>query len=206
MNKTEQNNICAVIPAAGKSSRMDSYKPLLKFDNDRTFIEKIVDEFLNFGCNEIIVVVNEEIYNNAWDNILSKFESKVSVIINKRLHFERFYSIKLGLGKLKSRQASFIHNCDNPFINQSILSTIFKNRISEGSVSPVYNNIGGHPILISKPIIERIIHSKENDANFKDVIHLFPSKKINIDDKDVLTNINTQLEYQEFLNSKSRAY
>lgn len=204
MNKTEQNNICAVIPAAGESSRMDSYKPLLRFDNGRTFIEKIVHEFLNFGCGEIIVVVNEEIYNDAWDNILSKFDSKVNVIINRRLHFERFYSIKLGLEKLKNRQASFIHNCDNPFINQGILSAIFRNRFSEGSVSPVYNNSGGHPILISKPIIENIIHSKENDANFRDIIHLFPSKKINIDDKDVLTNINTQLEYREFLNSKSR--
>ncbi len=197
MNKTRQNNVCAVIPTAGKSSRMKSFKPLLSFDKDRTFIEKIIDEFFEFGCSEIVVVVNEELYNNELGKSLSKIESKVVVIINDKLEFERFYSIKLGLKKLKTKEYCFIHNCDNPFINQEIISTVFENKISDGYVSPTFNNQGGHPILISEPIINKIIQSTENDSNFKDIINLFHCKKVNINSKDILANINTESEYQK---------
>ena len=205
MHKIGQNIVCAVIPAAGRSSRMGSFKPLLKFNEGITFIEKIVIEFLDFECDEIVVVVNEEIYNSVWNDILSKFEPKVSVIINNSLDLERFYSIKLGLSKLKNKHTCFIHNCDNPFINQNILTSIFKNRTPDGYVKPTFNNHGGHPILISEPIINRIIQSTENDANFRDVLNSFPSKKINIETKAVLTNINNQLEYQRFVESNSIA-
>ncbi len=199
MRNNGENNVCAVIPAAGRSSRMRSYKPFLSFDSKRTFIEKIIDEFIDFGCDEIIVVVNEDIYNNSWDSVLSKLDTKVKVIINDKLENERFYSIKLGLKELNDNKNCFIHNCDNPFINQKILTTVFKNKISEGYVVPTYNNHGGHPVLISEPIINYIVSSTEDNANFKDVINTFPSKKINIDTKDVLTNINTESEYQQIV-------
>nr|NQU91297.1 NTP transferase domain-containing protein [Bacteroidota bacterium] len=202
MNKSGQNNVCAVIPAAGRSTRMKSFKPLLTFDKERNFIEKIVDEFLEFGCSEIIVVVNEKLYNNPWIKVLSERASKVSVIINNKLEFERFYSIKLGLNKLRTKKYCFIHNCDNPFINQEIITTVFENKISDGYVSPIYNNQGGHPILISEPIIKSIIHSTENDSNFKDVINLFPCRKVNIDTKDILTNINTESQYHQLVDFK----
>ncbi len=176
---------------------MGSFKPLLSYDNERTFIEKIIDEFLDFGCSEIVVVVNEEIYNNAWDKVLSKLDSKVNVIINDKLEFERFYSIKLGLTELKNKKNCFIHNCDNPFVNQEILRSVFENKIPDGYVSPSFDKQGGHPVLISEPIINSIINSAKNDANFKDVINSFPCKRININIKDILTNINTVSEYQQ---------
>jgi len=195
MSKFEKNNVCALIPAAGKSYRMKTYKPLLKFDKTRTFIEKIVDEFLNFGSKQIIVVVNQEIYNEIC-KLLSKKSSAVCIVVNDKLEFERFYSIKLGLNKITEKTYCFIHNCDNPFINQKILTTIFENKISDGYVSPTFNIRGGHPILISKPIINNIVHSFKNDANFKEVISGFPVKKIDINNENILVNVNTQSDYQ----------
>lgn len=88
MINVKQNSVCAVIPAAGMSSRMKTYKPLLRFDKNRTFIEKIIDEFLNFGCNQIVVVTNREIYNEV-NKLLSEKGSHVSVIINDKLEIER---------------------------------------------------------------------------------------------------------------------
>jgi molybdenum cofactor cytidylyltransferase len=202
MSKTGQNNVCAVIPAAGRSSRMRSFKPLLRFDEDRTFIEKIVGEFLDFGCSEIVIIVNDELYEQAWDDIFSKLDSGVSVIINDQLSFERYYSIKLGLQSLQNCEYCFIHNCDNPFVDQKIITALFKNKIGNGYVSPTFNKQGGHPILISEPIIKSIIHSKGNDSNFRDVLNPFTSKKISIDTQDILANINTELQYQQFADFK----
>ncbi len=196
MIKVDQNSVCAVIPAAGMSSRMKTYKPLLKFDKNQTFIEKIVDEFLNFGCNQIVVVTNREIYNEV-NKLLSKKGSRVSVIINDKLEFERFYSIKLGLNKIKEKTYCFIHNCDNPFINQQILSTVFKNKISGGYVCPIFNEKGGHPVLISKPIISTIVNTIDNDENFRDIISNFPINKVKINTKNILININTKSDYQQ---------
>jgi len=197
MNKPGQNNVCAVIPAAGRSQRMKTFKPLLKFDKEKTFIEKIVGEFLEFGCSEIIVIVNEEIYAMAWDKILSKMGSKVKIIVNDKLEFERFYSIKLGLEKLKNKHYCFIHNSDNPLLDQSILRTIFSNKISDGYVSPSFNNQGGHPVLISEPIISSIIQSNRNDSNFKDILNSFACKKVNLTNDNILVNINTEKEYKQ---------
>ncbi len=196
MMNVDQNSVCAVIPAAGLSSRMKTYKPLLKFDKKQTFIEKIVDEFLNFGCNQIIVVTNHEIYNEV-NQLLSEKGTHVSVIINDKLEFERFYSIKLGLNEIKEKTYCFIHNCDNPFINQQILSTVVKNKIPNGFVCPIYNKKGGHPVLISKPIINTIVNTINNDENFRDIINHFPISKVKINTKNILININTRSDYQQ---------
>ena len=199
MTEKGNKNVNAVIPAAGRSQRMQSFKPLLPFDKERSFIEKIVDEFVDFGCNEIIVVINKDIYKVSKDTVLKKLERQVEIIINENLDYGRYYSIKLGLQKLKNKEYCFIHNCDNPLINQEILSGIFSHKFSGGYVSPVYDDHGGHPVLISKVMIKRIIESEENAANFREVIQSFPLKKININTKDILANINTINDYNQLL-------
>ncbi len=101
--------------------------------------------------------------------------------------------------KIPNTENCFIHNSDNPFINQEILNKVYTNKKNDGYVSPTYNGRGGHPILISKPIIEKIINSSENNSNFRDIINKFPSKKIEINNKEILTNINTKSEYNKLI-------
>ncbi|MGL4954693.1 MAG: molybdenum cofactor guanylyltransferase, partial [Cetobacterium sp.] len=56
MNKIK--NIDALILAGGKSSRMNFLdKALLKYDNNRTFLEKITDDLENF--ENLMVSVNK---------------------------------------------------------------------------------------------------------------------------------------------------
>ena len=54
-NKSDSS---VVILAAGFSSRMKQAKFSLKFDNNRTFLEKIIEEYQTFAGKEIIVVLN----------------------------------------------------------------------------------------------------------------------------------------------------
>lgn len=199
MIKSGRNNVCAVIPAAGRSSRMNSYKPLLKFDEDRNFIEKIIDEFAEFGCKQVVVVVNEEIFLSEWNKTLSERAPGVSIILNDKLHLERYYSVKSGLKELEACDFCFIHNCDNPFIDQKILSAVFEKRIPDGYVSPVYNQKGGHPVLVSEPIINLIAESSEDDSNLREILSLFHCRKVNFDSEVILRNINTKKEYRHFI-------
>lgn len=202
MKKFVKNKVAALIPAAGESSRMKTPKPFLKFDKERVFIEKIVDEFIAFGCQEIAVIVNEKIYQEC-SKLIQKKSPSIKIILNDRLDLERFYSIKLGLISLTNSDFCFIQNCDNPFINQEILQAIYKDKSLENYIQPTYKSRGGHPILLPKFISTKISQSKENDSNFKDILSHFPTKKVELDFENILLNINTNAEYQrisKFLN------
>ncbi len=199
MKGFEKNNLCAVIAAAGKSSRMETPKLFLKFDQKRTFIEKIVDEFLDFGCQQIALVVNQDNYDFSC-NLFYKNADKVHVVLNDRLDFERFFSIKLGSITLVNCSFCFIHNCDNPFINQEILTDIYNKKENDFFVQPTYKSHGGHPILISKSIINNIVNSKQNDTNLKEFLSAFQVKRVEIENENILLNINTQAEYQHISN------
>ncbi|HEY7786021.1 MAG TPA: NTP transferase domain-containing protein, partial [Pyrinomonadaceae bacterium] len=53
------NNVCAILLAAGRSSRMPAFKPLLPF-GDKTVISTVVDNVREAGVDQIVVVVGHE--------------------------------------------------------------------------------------------------------------------------------------------------
>ena len=56
-----------IILAAGKSSRMGENKFALKYDNNLSFIEKIIETYRDFKCEEIVIVLNKkgiEVFKN----------------------------------------------------------------------------------------------------------------------------------------------
>jgi len=137
----EIKNTAAVILAADASSRMQSPKALLLFSPGITFIEKIVSEYANLGCTAIAVVVNENTASTV-KQLLSLHE-KVSVIVNDRPEFERFYSLKLGLENVREADFCFFQNVDNPFIDSMTLDLLFKERSDDAFIVPVCKGKGG---------------------------------------------------------------
>ncbi|MCD6556855.1 MAG: NTP transferase domain-containing protein, partial [Bacteroidales bacterium] len=119
-------NISAIILAAGLSSRMKEHKTELPFDNNRNFLQKISEEYLNFTCKEIIVVFNTENYNSYIDKGL-KFNDQIKIVINKYPEKGRFFSLKVGISALSETCFSYIQNIDNPFVNQDILNLLNSN-------------------------------------------------------------------------------
>ena len=196
MNKKSKNikSCSAVILAAGRSSRMGVPKFALKFNNQNTFLEEIIEKYNSFGCNEIVVVVNSEGVS-VLDKNKIKLSDKIKVFINEHLEWERFYSIKLGLKKSNNYHPVFIHNVDNPFVNLNILSSLFDEITATNFVVPEFKNKGGHPILISEKIIKNIISEEKNDLNFRDFLKRFEKKNIEVDDERILVNVNSEKEY-----------
>ena len=143
-----QKNISAIILSAGKSERMGVPKFSLKFDTKTTFLEKLIDEYSSFGCNEIIVVLNKTsavLYHQLKLNI----PSNVNVVINHHPEWERFYSLKLAALALSEAKPVFVSNIDNPFLTQETLNTLFKEVENSDYISPSFNGKGGHPFLLS---------------------------------------------------------
>jgi len=190
------NNLSVIILAGGSSERMKYPKPFLPFDSQITFIEKIVLEYYNFGCSEVIIVLNKELNLQPWDINLSNISSKTSIIINKHSDFGRFYSIQLGTKALQNIEQCFIQNVDNPFIDQDLLKEIYSSRVNNGYVVPIYLDKGGHPVLISNNVIKSIIEEKNIYINFKEKLKKFNRKSISVVSKKLLVNINTIEDYK----------
>jgi molybdenum cofactor cytidylyltransferase len=183
-----------VILAAGESSRMAYPKAFLRYNSKMRFIDKIIDEYIDFGITNIVVVTNSRIISNL------NLDENISVVINERLEYERFYSIKLGLEKAMGCDFCYIQNVDNPFVNEVILRKLYYKSNSTGSTVPVFNDKGGHPVLINKDIINKIIAANGSVLNFKDILGEFPSSRIEVNDDSILVNINTPEDYKNYFN------
>ncbi|TRZ75516.1 MAG: hypothetical protein D4R97_02315 [Bacteroidetes bacterium] len=183
-----------IVLAAGLSQRMKSPKALLPFDKQMTFIERITGLYTEWGCKEIIVVVNKE--NSELIRQVNHMPEAVSVVVNDHPEYERFYSVKLGLRALKSSEFCFLQNVDNPFIDKGILETLFGNRSSEAIVSPVFQNKGGHPVLLNHKSMRLITAYPTDNANLKEILGTIECKKVEMQDDKVLININSPEEYE----------
>lgn len=193
-----------IILAGGNSNRFGSPKPFLLFNRHTTFLEKIVNEYLEFGCIDIVLVINQNLSEIFCNTFSESFRSKIKVIYNSNSELGRFYSLKLGVSSDDSLDYSaeyyFIQNIDNPFTDSLTLQKLYDNRKDNAYVTPVFLNRGGHPILIPGIIIELIKKEKNINLNIKDFLSQFNKITVEIDSDKLLVNINTPDDYKKYFN------
>ncbi len=84
-----------VILAAGLSNRMGKKKPLLRFNNEFTFLEKIVSAYKLWGIAKPVVVVNRDVLFKI-NQLKSQWLEDCKFVLNQYPDYGRFYSIKAG--------------------------------------------------------------------------------------------------------------
>jgi len=185
---------------------MGKKKPLLRFNNELTFLEKIVSVYKSWGVEKPVVVVNHDVLFKI-NQLKSQWLEDCKFILNQHIDYGRFYSIKLGLQNIMKNLPVFIHNVDNPFVNHCVLQLLF-DQLGKGDFAvPVYKGKGGHPVLLSEKIITAIIAEKEHDLNLRDFLKDYSRQEVEVDDETVLVNINTMEEYGNyFKNYKTRCH
>lgn len=193
-----------VILAAGTSSRMGTPKFLLEYDENTTFLEQIIKGYEAFGCKRIIVVLNEDNARLLRQNYLPYLSDKIEIVVNRHLNWERFYSVKLALAKLNSNSPVFIHNVDNPFVNQSILQLLLENISENNFVVPEFQGSRGHPILLSEKIVKGIVFEEKNNSNLKNFLKIYKKLVVEVNDDKILVNINSKEDYDVFRTLKNR--
>jgi len=198
-NNKIKKDFSAIILAAGKSSRIGFPKLSLRYNENKIFIEQIVNEYESFGCKEIIIVVNETGNNFLTENKI-QFSDNVKIVINEHPDWHRFYSLKTGAKSMSEVLPVFVHNVDNPFVNHKVLNELLVYIDKADYLSPEFKGKGGHPILLSKKIVEDVIATKEDQIHFKEFLNQYPKKKVQVDDEKVLVNINTKDDYRQYFN------
>lgn len=198
--------ISGLILAAGMSSRMGNFKPLLKINN-KTMIEHSIDNMLAAGVEDIVLVLGYR--GNEIEEVL-KFHGysnkKVQVIYNEKYDTtEMLDSVKIGLNKIRKCDAFFLLPGDMPAINPyTFLKIIDKLRYSENKLKIVFPTIEGykkHPPLISKAYIYDILNF-ESDGGLRELWKNFQSNilTIPVDDTGCTIDVDTKIQYKEVCN------
>ena len=200
----KRENVGALILAAGSSSRMGTPKAFLPFDEKSNFLEKICSTYIEWGCNKVVVVINEASQKKV--RITGDHDQTVTIVVNDHPEFERFYSVKLGLQKMTKSDFCFIQNVDNPFLTHTILNNLYRARSNEAYVVPTFGNKGGHPILLNKKTILYLSSFPDNAANLRQVLGEVPCKKVMEKDSHILVNINESDEYERQMLSNKRKW
>ncbi len=191
--RSEANDCNVIILAGGRSSRMNFPKAWLPFSKDLSILEHIVNGYASIGCKQITVVLNEW-YVKGFNSTLKKIEKKANVVLNKFAEKGRIYSLQLGIKAMQRNGMTFIHNVDNPDVNQSTLESLLEAK-PNGYARPVHSTSGGHPILVTNGVLENILLSEE-DVILRDLLSEHSRDDVPVDDSTVLLNINTPDEYR----------
>lgn len=148
---------------AGLSGRMNSFKPLLKLNNGKTFIQNIVTKLAHV-CDEIIVVTgfkSEDIEKNL-DAIEKK--DKLRFVFNENYQSGMFTSLQAGLREANSKWFLY-HFVDQPSLPINFYSDFIQQINKQFNwIQPKYNNRKGHPILFDDFVKHKILEISINNT------------------------------------------
>lgn len=193
-----KDNTCAVILAAGFSSRMQTIKALLQTKEDDLFLEKIIKTYKKALINEIILVVNQELFEKLPKQI---HKTQVGIIVNQNPEKGRLYSISLALKNIGSHKACFIHDVDRPCVKHETIVAMMKKNELNSYLQPRYKGQNGHPVLLCDSIIGFIRNSEIENQKLSDILMHFDKKTIEVNDFGVVVNINIPEDYKKYIES-----
>ena len=139
------NQVAAILLAAGRSSRMGAFKPLLPFGN-KTVIECCIDYLREGGVETVVVVLGHRA-----NDIQSKLaERPVTFAFNNDPDSEMGASIAAGVHELPDKaQATLIALVDHPAVPAIVVSSLIESwKKGARLVIPTWQDRGGHPVLV----------------------------------------------------------
>ena len=177
-----------IIVAAGRSSRMKSWKPGLAW-GDSTILETMVDTALDAGCRVIVVGG----YRFRMTSGLLAGRDNVTVVRAWRWRKGMDVSIRRGIREVISRRF-FVVPADMPLIRASDYRRLLGEK--GGSViRPVRGDVPGHPVLFSSKAIPVLLKATPGTALRHSLKHL-NKRSIKWDHDGVVMDLDTTEEYR----------
>jgi len=188
--------ISAVIPAAGLSTRMHKYKPMLKLGN-LTILEHTITLFKKCNIADIIVVTGHN--REKIEPLIKKNGAKP--VFNKDFKTGMLGSIKTGVKKISSKSSGFfLLPVDIPLIRESSVHSLtarFKKN-PEHIIIPEFNKEPGHPPLIPAWLIPKILDLKTSSNLGKLLLSLQDYQKRQIvHDHGILMDADNKKAYDD---------
>lgn len=194
----KKNKIGVIIIAAGYSSRMDGFKPLLKFGN-QTAIERVIATHQLAGVDQIILVLGHRA-----DEISPYIKNKpLDLVINEKFAEGMYTSIVKGITQLdEAVDAFFIHPVDIPLVKPETVKYLMEasEKTNRGIIYPCFLGERGHPPLIQKKY-QNLIQKNKMDGGLKRLLALYEADAVDLPltDEAILMDMDTRSDYEALL-------
>ena len=193
-------NIGAVIVAAGMSSRMGDFKPMLNIGSI-SIAQRIIATFHQADVTKIVMVTG---YNAL---TLERHLANNGVIFLRNENYETtqmFDSAKIGLEYMRDKCEKLLFTpVDIPLFTANTVTTL----LNSGAelACPVCSGKTGHPILISSAIIDRLL-ADSGECGLQGAISRcgVEMTRIEVSDQGVLHDADTPDDYKALLQYHNR--
>lgn len=176
-----------VILAAGYSSRLGTNKMELLIDK-KPILQLVIEAFYPL-CDKIHVV-GGHYYKEV--SIITKEYSKVNLIKNNNYSLGMFSSILCGIKEVSSE--CFITPGDYPLVTKDIVKVI--SEISGDFVVPTYKGRRGHPVKLSKEVVEDL-KCEPMSSNLKVFRDRYEIVHVEVGDQGILLDVDTMEHYEK---------
>lgn len=193
--KTERTG--AVIAAAGMSSRMGHFKPLLPL-GDRTIIEHVVGKLRQAGVGIVVVVTG---HNSGSLTPVVERMGAVAVHNPDYASTGMYESLKHGMSRLQGEcGAFFMQPCDMPLVAVETMRRQLAALDETGAmiVHPSYlGRKHGHPVLFSGKTIDTLLAYDGGDG-LRAAIKTITGKSVDVfvEDQGILIDADRPQDYQ----------
>lgn len=199
-------SLCAVILAAGDSTRMGCDKALLPWPPITPGTEYTAETFLSAAIrtlssfNDMVIVV---VGKNETNLAPIVYASGASLVRNPAPERGQFSSLQTGLQEVlnQGRDAATITPVDRPPVAISTLKTLhhaFETAVTQEkwAVVPEYQGKHGHPYLIGREMIEAFLRA-DPASTARDVEHQHQPfiEYVAINDPFIALNVDTPEQY-----------
>lgn len=188
-------NAGAVIVAAGMSSRMGTFKPMLSIGSI-TVAQRIVATFRQAGVQKIVVVTGYHA------ETLERHLAREGVIFLRNEAYETtqmFDSVKIGLAYLAAKCGSILLTpVDVPLFTARTVSAL----LDAGAelACPVYGGQTGHPILLPSRIVDVLLADSGERGLWGAVGRCgIPVASVEVPDSGILHDVDTPEDYRALL-------
>lgn len=195
----KEKKLAALIVAAGFSSRMQKFKPLLPMHTS-TVIECTIDAFLGAGVTDVFVVIG----HNA-DLIRPVLEKKnIRWVYNPNYEEGMYTSIKVGVEEIGSDyDGFFMMPADIPFVKSETIRLVGDafNPSDHSVVYPVFDGRRGHPPVIAMGLSHDIL-TYDGTGGLKTLLGRYAESAFHLDvsDEGILIDLDTQETYEKWRN------
>jgi len=187
--------------AAGESTRMGQFKPLLSWQGTPLFQYQL-QQLSASKVSDVLAVLGHDAYRLASSG---KGIPKTRVIVNPYYKVGRTTSIKLGLLHLDPEaEAVMILAVDQPRPREVLDRLIDEHEKSSALITlPNYQGKHGHPIIFAKTLFPELRAISEEKQGLREVMsrHRQELNDIAFDTRIVLLDFNTPEQYEAALKS-----
>ena len=185
----------AVITAAGMSSRMGEFKPLLKIGST-SMAGRIAATFRQAGVENVVMVTGY--HADALELYLS--DSGIVFLRNPEYeHTHMFDSAKIGLSFLSGKCDMILFTpVDIPLFTAATVTALLESGAE--LACPVFGGQTGHPLLMSDDVVRRIL-TDSGDGGLQGAVTRcgVGMAEIAVDDEGILYDADTPQEYEKLL-------